>query len=79
MLFVLILAWSCYGIVREGPFVCLPLVLPIFPFAWIADLFGIHYDAPTNWPLVLAGSFITWFIFGLLIKHAIISVKKHKK
>jgi len=78
MSLIIILAWGCYSWVGEEPFICLPLTLPVFPFVWIADLFRIDYDGPTNWPVIILGSFFTWLILGLLLKNVIISIKNQK-
>ena len=77
MVLILTLAIGCYNLIGESPFICIPLALPIFPFAWVADFFRISYDAPTNWPVILIGSFITWFFIGLIIKVLFSKIYKH--
>lgn len=66
--FFLVLARSCYISVGEEPWACLPLVTPSLPFTFLANLLGIPYDGPTNWTLIIVGSAIVWFLFGVLIK-----------
>lgn len=75
---ILALAWSCYVAVGEEPFVCLPLALPTLPFAWIADIINFQYDAPTNWFVLLAGSFVVWFTIGAATGLGVAMTKKKK-
>lgn len=73
---IISLAWGCYNLVGEEPFVCLPLALPSFLFTWVADFVGIKYGGPIDWPLIIIGSFVIWMILGFLIKFIVDSFKK---
>src|SRR5688572_10766700 len=60
-------AWGCFNWLKESAYVCVALILPSLPFTFIADALELKYDFPTNWPLLIVGTFFSWLaILGIV-------------
>lgn len=66
---------TCFHVVGEEPFACLPLVVTSLPFMFIAERMNIQYDGPINWPLIIIGTAVIWLMAGVIIGTVVTWIK----